>query len=554
MRALRLFTAFLLVSSLAACRTEPMEEFPDERYATDCGVERETTEGPVTGVRSRSGRTCAYLGIPFAKPPVGALRFAPPQPPAPRAGVFKASEPGDICLQKFQSSMLGDGAELLPPFGSEDCLSLNIWRSRGENLPVMVFIHGGAFVLGAGSWDIYDGDLLAQEGAVIVTINYRLGPLGFFASPAVKDESADGSAGNQGIQDQIRALEWVRDNIAAFGGNSDKVTIFGESAGGMSVCTLLASPQARDLFDGAIIESGACTAVSTLERGYANAVTFASQAGCDPLSSSEDQLACLRDVSADTLLEKLQFDTLSDGLQPHVDGVVLTDTPLAHIESGDYNRVPVLGGSNAEEVLIISMLNPYSQTLKSLEWERYYTALASVFGDDDAAELRTFYGPDRFENPFASWYRLKSDYVLSCPTSIGLNALSKNEDVFHYLFDWNKLGTLEDTFATVHGLELFFVFGTWDAFSLAIPDSYLPEAKLLSERMRRLWTSFARDGRPAAPGVPEWPTFEGGAMVLDETPEVDSTVLRAECEFWKSRLPIGMDELTRDVSEILEHL
>lgn len=543
--------SFALLLSACTVGDDPFVGGASEVIVPDCHEPRLTTEGKITGALSRTGQVCAYMGVPYAKPPVDTLRFAPPEPPAPRTGTLRATQAGSVCIQKTETSMIGSFG--VPVMGEEDCLFLNIWRPAGENLPVMVFIHGGAFVLGAGSWAMYDADHLAQEGVVVVTINYRMGPLGFMASPALQAESPDGSTGNQGIQDQMQALRWVRDNIASFGGDPDNVTIFGESAGAMSVCTLLTAPAAEGLFHKAIMQSGACTGVSYLERGYANAVTFAEQVGCER-STSEEELACMRGRPVDELMDEWTFDVLLDGLQPHVDGVLVPDVPLYSLREGKHHDVPMLAGSNADEVRPVALTNPNSLTLRDIGWDVYFDAVGRLYPEEQAREIESLYGPDHFENAFDSWYTLKSDFALTCPTLLSAEALSERQTAYHYLFAWSELGALAEVVGAVHGLELFLLFGNYDVFNMVIPDEHKSDVLDLSAGMRHAWAAFARDGTPSLPGRPAWPTVEEGSYVLMAEPRVDADIKRAECDFWDELLPIGMDQFTADVNAIVDEL
>jgi para-nitrobenzyl esterase len=548
---LLLAASALLASGSAACTTGDAELEPVTNLALDCAAPRDTTEGPVSGRPTRTRQSCAYMGIPFAAAPVGDLRFAPPQPPPVRKMLLRAKEAGKVCLQKTDVSSV-TALPIIPTYGDEDCLFLNIWRPMGEKLPVMVFIHGGAFTLGAGSWGTYDGDLLTEEGVIVVTVNYRLGPFGFLAHPALRDEDALGSTGNQGILDQIEALRWVKANIASFGGDPDNITIFGESAGAMSVCTLMATPLAAGLFQRAIMESGGCKAVATTETGYAFAAGYAQDVGCAGAPDAA-QLACMRAKPADELIEEMQFDVLASALQPHVDGVVLTDLPLNMLDKGS-NAAVMLGGSNANEVQAVSLTNPHSFTLRTTSWKDYGIALRSAFGVTMATEIARFYGAAHHPNPFDSWFTLKSDYALTCPTLLGVLKAAKSGPAYHYLFDWSELGAVGEAMGSAHAFELFFIFGALDTFHLLIPDESLPAALALAERMRGLWGSFARTGVPAAQGMPVWPEVAGGSMLLAEKPEIIADLKREACAFWAPHLPVGIENLTADVNEILNHL
>src|SRR5215471_12790244 len=303
--------------------------------AGDSAVVR-TENGLVRGTVAAGVRS--FLGIPFAAPPVGDLRFRAPQPAAGWSGVRDATKFGSACAQ-VPGVFAANGGR---GSASEDCLFLNVITPNPARVlrPVMVWIHGGGFV--AGSASQYDATALAEKGgAVVVTINYRLGPIGFLALPGLSAESADGSSGNYGIEDQQAALRWVRRNILRFGGNPLDVAIFGESAGGLSVCANLVSPRAAHLFQRAITESGPCVApLPTLATAEAQSGAAAARVGCaDPAT----QVACLRALPAGALL------TSGGTSGPNVDGAVLPQQIPAAITAGQLNRVPVMEGTNHDE-------------------------------------------------------------------------------------------------------------------------------------------------------------------------------------------------------------
>ncbi|MCZ9342539.1 carboxylesterase family protein, partial [Streptomyces sp. TRM76130] len=303
-------------------------------------------DGPVVAtrygqVRGEAGETAhSYLGIPYAAPPVGALRWRPPAAPASWTGVRDATAPGDPCVQTASDSPWGDLAG--PGTPSEDCLYLNVHTPARPSLlkrPVMVWIHGGGFTVGSGAF--YDGSTLAADGdVVVVTLNYRLGAFGYLAHPDLAGESAEGVSGNYGVLDQQAALRWVRDNVAAFGGDPDNVTVFGESAGGGSVCHQLVSPRAVGLFDRAIAQSGCGFALPTQESQQRVGSAWADSLGCA-------DAACLRALPADRVLTAAQSPTAR--WTPNVDGAVLPRQVMDALESGRFHRVPVLQGTTADE-------------------------------------------------------------------------------------------------------------------------------------------------------------------------------------------------------------
>jgi len=267
--------------------------FADRARAGECSAPVRTAAGPVVGIAAETAGVCAWLGMPYATPPVGDRRWRRPEPAAPWGKPLKAEKFGERCAQ---FGLLGTPGKTKPR-GSENCLYLNVYSpDPGGKAPVMVWIHGGGLMSGSGGSALYTGDrLAAAQDVVVVTINYRLGVFGFLAHPGFREEDSDGSVGGYGMMDQIAALKWVRQNIAAFGGDPDNVTIFGESAGGWSVCQLMASPAAKGLFHRAIQQSGNCNQSRPLGQGFAFGKDFADKLGC----GSTD---CLRAKPADEIM------------------------------------------------------------------------------------------------------------------------------------------------------------------------------------------------------------------------------------------------------------
>jgi len=328
---------------------------PMEARAETCSEPVETREGPVTGKEDAEYASCEWRGIPFASAPIGDLRWKRPVPPEARTGVLEAVSNGPSCLQPDMGPVVGASEAL-----SEDCLYLNVFSpEKSGNFPVMFWIHGGGFTMGEGSNDMYDGSRLASEqDVVVVSINYRLGALGFFSLPELAQEDPDGSTGNYGLMDQVRALEWVRDNIEAFGGDPDNVTIFGQSAGGMSVCMLIASPPAGGLFHRAIPMSGrGCVIQTKTEDLYGKSRDVASGLGC----KGADTVECLRKLPAEKIVPGGLLRSAGGGslfAAPVVDGYVLPDDPAKMMEEGNYNQVPVMVGSTKDEVRMFTSFIP----------------------------------------------------------------------------------------------------------------------------------------------------------------------------------------------------
>lgn len=480
----------------------------------DC-INIATDKGPVTGVDNKG--VCEYKGIPFAAPPVGELRFRLPQPHAPWTAPLVADKFSAECYQTPMVAVLGKDN----PTGSEDCLYLNVWASQkaaAEKKPVMMFLHGGGFEHGSGIMDTYHGARMAATGdVVVVTINYRLGPFGFFMHPALTEP--DGSLeGNYGIYDQVAALKWIQTNIASFGGDPGNVTIFGESAGGMSVGMLLISPLTDGMFHRAIIESGPVfiigkTIKDMLPVGEAMAEDF----GCkDPATVA----ACLRAAPASDILLNLKTGLmfLSDPnskkkkfpAEPLAGGKLIPDTPLAMFMSGRYKKdIPVIIGSNRDEFSF------FMQSKKLGTREQFDAAVAedikkmqdifgvNVFSD----ELLKFYDPDNYETPKKAYADLMGDMAFTCPTRSLANIMAGHGTpvyLYHFVHVPEGVSMLGDLGA-FHGSELPFVFGNMTFLGIKFPSS---NNKKVSKKILGLWTGFAHTGVPSFEDAPAWPPYD----------------------------------------------
>lgn len=472
-----------------------------------------TTSGPVTG-ESTDGIT-SYKGIPYAAPPVGDLRLRPPEAHEGWDGVLDVAAFGAVCPQRDPET--GNN------IGDEDCLTLNIWApdrvaDDAVGAPVMVFIHGGGFVQGESSLPVYDGHALAEEGVVVVTVNYRLGALGFLATEALATESGDDSAGNYGLLDQLFALRWLQDNIPAFGGDAGNVTIFGESAGGVSVCAHLGSPKSEGLFARGIIESGSgCsgwqqlrTARLTVPPAVDIGSDYIAQIGCDDAS---DELECVRETAADDMVAA-QYE-VGNGLLglppfgPTIDEVTLIDDTIALFESGEATDRAVITGSNADEGRTFTQATPVP-TVDAYEG-LVRTALGMMLGD----QVLEVYPADDFDSPKQAWSQLVGDISFVCPAMRFAEATSGGtEPSYHYHFT-RTLDGPGSALGAFHALELVYVFGTYDTFP-----TYTPTAndEALSEDMIAAWTSFARDGVPLT--NPAWPgaTAEDTPTMIFDAP------------------------------------
>ena len=437
----------------------------------------------------------AFLGIPFAQPPVGPLRWAPPAPALPWEGTLDATSFGSAPWQPTGGPLDG----LVPGMGSEDqsddCLNLNVWTPATDGArPVLVWIHGGAFSLGAGSLSVYDGSrLAAATNTVVVTINYRLGALGFMV---IDDPSC---TPNVGLLDQVAALEWVRDNISAFGGDPDNVTIFGESAGGGSVLSLLSMPAAVGRFHRAIVQSGATDLLLDREKAQLVAEAVARAAGLDGVNAEQ-----LRQLSGPQLIEAQAnaamelFGTVGTmPFHPVVDGVVLPHTWLEAAQSG-FNPVPVIIGTCRDEMDLFKMFDPDAGSLTA---EGLRTRFEIVGGNVDS--LIDAYASVGATEPPEAWRRANTDIAMWLPALRIAEARAKHGPTWMYRFDWE---TSSPDMGAAHGVDIPFPFTTididgWDAF-ISDPE----QAMSLASLMQRSWADFAREGVPTL-GDDAWPSY-----------------------------------------------
>lgn len=454
-----------------------------------------TTSGPVEG--NDGDDHVSYLGIPYAAAPVGELRWAAPQAPTPWSDPRPARSFGPAAWQNTGGPLDG----LVPGMGSEmqgdDCLSLNVWSPAGDDSrrPVMVWIHGGAFSLGAGSLPVYDGTrLCTTTDTVVVTINYRVGAFGFL----VLDD--DTAVANAGILDQIAALHWVRDNIAAFGGDPDNVTIFGESAGAGSVLSLLSAPLAQGLFHRAIVQSGATNLLLDRDRARLVLEAFARCAGVDP-----EDVAALRALEPQQVLAAQAqaagelFATVGTmPFHPCVDGDLLPFTWQEAAENG-IAHVPLIIGTTRDEMALFASFDPAAATLD----DAALRARIARLGQDPAA-LIAAYGDTGTSEPPAVWGRINTDQAMWLPALRFAEAYSRHAQVWMYRFDWPAaLASL----GSPHGIDIPFPFDTIDVGGW---DSFISDpvgARELARVIQSLWSGFARHGEPAA-GPIEWPPFE----------------------------------------------
>jgi para-nitrobenzyl esterase len=470
-----------------------------------------------------------YKGVPFAAPPIGERRWRPPAAVVSWDGVRDGTQFGATCPQMAYPA--GSIYAQKPQPESEDCLFLNVWtaaKTSTERRPVMVWIHGGALTRGSGSIPPYDGTSLARQGAVVVTINYRLGPLGFLAHPALSKESDHGSSGNYGMLDQIAALEWVKRNIARFGGDPARVTIFGESAGSWSVCYLVASPLAGELFHRAIGQSGGAFApVAKLKEEHHGVPAaeklgerMAHELGCD---SADDQAAALRAKTPDELLAAL--DKLGGRIRPNVDGWVLPDDVYAIFAAGKQNHVPVIVGSTADEgTTLFAALVPKAK-------EAYVAAARTKYGDL-ADEFLAVYPVETDDDVRAAFLASMRDEWFTWEMRIWARQTVRSGDkAYQYFFSHAPPTPNRAEVGAYHAAEILYVFN-----NLAKVDWTLSEVDTaLAGAVSNAWVRFAATGDPNGGAMPRWGAYDiGSQSYLDMgdslVPRTD--LLQAQCDFF----------------------
>ncbi|MFE9773365.1 carboxylesterase/lipase family protein [Streptomyces sp. NPDC005931] len=501
-----------------------------------------TDHGRVRGEALTTGGS-VFQGIPFAAPPTGELRWRPPQPAARWSGVRDATAPARPCPQ-LPLTLLPDGGPVLPGESNrtgsttEDCLYLNVWtpaRTTGGPLPVLVWLHGGANVYGAGS--DYDGTALAARGVVVVTVNYRLGALGFLAHPALSAEGTEHASGDYALMDQQAALHWVRRNIGAFGGDRNRVTLGGQSAGSADTCLHIASPTAQNLFHRAIQQSGSCTADGaltplTLRAAEQKGVGFAVSVGCvDPKTAA----ACLRSLPASDLIRAPGAGTAPRWV-PNTGPRVLPRAPRAAWATGRVNAVPTLSGSTRDEyryftALYVDLLGGGPLTPAS------YAALIRLeHGRRADAVLETYPAPAH-PSPNLAYSAVGTDQRFSCPARSDSRLYGERVPVYAYEFADPQappfIPAPHTPQGAFHASELAYLFP-----NEAVPP-LTPAQRRLSATMLAHWARFVATGDPNAPGTPTWPRYTPAGdrvqvLAPDRIGPTTGFAAAHHCAFWDS--------------------
>ncbi len=458
----------------------------------------------------RIGAVEVFRALPYAAAPIGARRFCPPEPPESWAGVRDASTPGPMAMQNESSfqQLLGTTR----PEMSEDCLTLDVWTSgpSDERRPVMVWIHGGTFLTGTSSSSWYDGHALSQRGVVLVCPNYRLGAFGFLDLTSLPGADELAPTSNLGLRDQVAALRWVRAEIAAFGGDPDNVTVFGESAGAMSIGTLLATPDANGLFGRAILQSGAASNV--IDRGRAERVTGQFTATLESAGRSVNTALDVITAPADAILAAQrtiarQAGWLDLAFQPVVDGSFVPMDPLAGIAAGTVATSDVLIGVNAEEMRLFSLIDPTLDTSA----EALDALVIATLGQRGRPLLDTYRAVMASASDLELWAAVIGDGGFTLPAhrlALAHLGAGGGRTVHQYWFEW-ATPSFGGILGACHVVDVPFVFGTLDragpALFLGPADA---EMHALSDAIQKSWVAFAATGTPDTPGgVSPWPPY-----------------------------------------------
>jgi len=451
----------------------------------------------------------AFLGIPYAAPPVGRLRWTPPQEPEPWLGIRDATYYRPACPQ-LPSPWLPEMLGRKQMQTSEDCLYLNVWTPqfrRGASLPVMVWIHGGGNVEGSQEWPPL-GPTLAAHGVVVVTINYRLGVLGYLAHPELSAESPDHISGNYGLLDQIAALRWVTHNIRSFGGDPQRVTIFGASSGSLDICDLMASPPARGLFQRAIMQSGVCVdgLSPTLAEAEASGAAFAAHLVRE---KNSPPLETLRSLSADELVRHAAKADSVDW-NPVIDTLVLPEQPLLVFQKGQQAKVPVIVGSNLDEVSIFASPLVGGTSYRPKSVAEYRDWLKRAFGNDADGVFQAYPAAQDNQVP-AAFLAMDTDFEFGFGANLlAREVASSGQNAYQYIFTMTGRGPFAPLGA-FHSLESMYLSKHY--WTDWVPD---PRDEPLSNAMIEYWTRFAAQGNPSSAGLAVWPPYREASPEAQE--------------------------------------
>lgn len=482
--------------------------------------------GKISGTYNPKTKIYAFKGIPYAQPPVGNLRWRPPQPVKPWKDIRKCTLFGPSDVQPTPEPFSMWTSEFIVPASplSENCLYLNVWtgaRSNKEKRPVIVFIHGGAFVSGSGSVPLYNGEAMAEKGVVFVTINYRLGIFGFFAFPGLSAESKHHTSGNYGLLDQIAALKWVKKNIEAFGGDPDNITIAGQSAGAWSVCYLVASPLAKGLFEKAIAESGA-SILPTSFIGQPVSLADGEKAGEKVAKSfGVSSIAALRKIPAEKLLHAKMV------ARPVIDGYVIPGDMYDIFSKGQQNDVPLILGWNEDEM---------NRLFPLYDHKTYIQNVRSVYGQSAKAYLK-YFPADNDSTIRASElkYRPLLDFGVQMFEWTTLQDKTGKSNVYFYHFTRDvPFGKGQKDYGAFHSGELAYAYHNLDVSKVR---PWTAADYKLENVMSSFWVNFAKTGDPNGKGLPEWLPCKPDAyktMVFGETQQMETMPHLKALEFLRN--------------------
>ncbi len=497
-----------------------------------------TQFGPVQG--SINGSVVQFLGIPFAKPPVGSLRWKAPQNPNTWSSALITNSFAPVCPQK----KFTQGSSSYTLTGNEDCLYLNIWtpQTGAGTRPVLVFIHGGGNQQGGASEDgggtqmFFGKNMAARGNAVVVTIQYRLGPLGFLVHPGLEPENANNVSGNYAVMDQVLALAWVKNNIANFGGDPNKVMIFGESAGGVDVGNLLLTPSAAGLFDRACIQS-ATPVIGDYNTIKSKGVSFVDS--FTTTGTDVQKIAFMRTLPSDSLI-KDETPPLSGGAvgmnwQAVKDNVTFTDFPVQLIQSGNFNKVPLMLGSNADEMSLSAPPTVIPAMVTALINASVPSSLQ--------AQANTLYPPgSNTTQARQSYIGILTDaqFTATSRRTAQCVSLNQTQPVWRYFFSHKHTFAPLTPYGSYHGMELFYVFNNWENATAGSGSLFKPQDDSVQKAMLGYWANFANTGNPNGSGLVAWPQYTASVdpyLEIKATPNGSQTGLRtAQTDLWDNSI------------------
>lgn len=525
-----LIAAAITAGAIAGCGSNDSITTPVVADATIVKIDSGTVQG------ASDNSVITFKGIPYATPPVGPLRWQPPQAAATWSGIRPALTFGHDCMQLPLSSDAAPSSGQVP---DEDCLVMNVWRPADatlKKLPVVVWIYGGGGVNGSSASAVYDGSQFAKQNVILVSFNYRLGRFGFFGHPALTKENPNGLLGNYGFMDQLAALKWVQRNIAAFGGDASNVTVFGESAGGFAVHVLMTSPLSNGLFNRAIAESGGGrvafvpgrrlheTGPNGLPSGEQVGVTFAASVGITGEDASA--LAALRALPATTIVSGLNMATLGSNFNTFsntmIDGQLIVDEPGKIYQAGNAKKVPLIVGANSLD-LSFATATTMDQAL-------------APFAPANRAAALAAYDPQGSGNVSVVAARVASDQLMVEPARFVAQTLSaQGTPVYEYRFSYVAASIRSQVSGAPHASELPYVFNTLNA-------SYGTAATSQDQQMAQLtnnyWVAFAKTGSPNDAGLPQWSPYDAKSDALLDLSVGGATQTSTQPDPWKTRLDL----------------